>query len=79
VRMGEADEEQPHSMSPAAPAQARAPLLMISSSPTCHISLACVIITPSSHFASIFFFSFFKQSLSDAAFNAFYFFYLMGC
>lgn len=40
--MGEADVEELHDLSPA---QARAPLLMILFSPTCHIYLACITIT----------------------------------
>lgn len=65
----------PICMSCAASARTRAPLLMILSSPTCYTYLACIIITPSSHLDSIFFFSFSKQLLSVSAF----FFHMVGC
>lgn len=68
MSIGEADEDEPICMSCAASARTRAPLLMILSSLTYYTYLACIIMTPTSHLDSIYFFSFSKQLLSVSAF-----------
>lgn len=64
------------------PARARAPLLMSSFSPTCHISLTCIMITLYSHLASMFSFSFsfsFSKRLLSVTPLLPFLFHLMGC
>lgn len=72
----------PTCMSCAAPARVRAPLLMVLSSATCHISFACIIITPQFTLSFHIFHSIFHAVTVCHCFTAlfvFFFFHPMGC